>query len=238
VSQELVKRWSKPIAAPSMPILRAHLQLPLTEEEKAPISQNAFNDLVTPFSVTNPTLTLPADTLGTLFRVSTEQSAKKIRNLFRQIIDNTPPTDGTEEAFHHTWDANISDVLHLVLSTKDSIRNSNRNSSTALKRPDYGLLVKNHCILRGEEEGSDAAADPKRELVDKLRWTYDPLPYILGLSWIILSLKAFFCLCYRISCNYHERPLLLQLLTHPRQLNLSSITTSSSRRRELLIWYM
>ena len=85
------------------------------------------------------------------------------------------------------------------------IRDCNCNTSPALKRPDYSFLSKNKRVFRGEERGSEPAGDPERELVDKLRWIYDPLPYFLGLLWILLSLKAFLCICDRISRNCHER---------------------------------
>jgi hypothetical protein len=172
-------------------MLRIHLQLPLTEEEKVPITQNAFDRLVTPFSIDNPTPALTAVKLATLFRVSKEESAKSIRDSFRQLITKAPPTSGTEDSFHGTWDRNISDVLNMVLSTANPIRNSDHKTSTALKRPDYGFLVKNHCVFRGEEKTPGSDGDPKAALVEKLIYTYEPLSYILGLSWILSLSKGF-----------------------------------------------
>lgn len=179
-------------------MLRIHLQLPLTDEEKIPISQSAFDRLVTPFTVSNPTLTLTADKLATLFRVSEVEKARSIRDVFQMIITKTPPTNGSEDAFHSTWDANISEVLQLVLSTRDFVRNSSRNTSTSLKRPDYGFLVKNNCVLRGEEKAPNSSDNPEAELVEKLIYTYHPLTYILGLSLVLLSLRGFLCIDYRV----------------------------------------
>jgi hypothetical protein len=50
------------------------------EEEKVLITQNTFDCLVTPFPIGNPTSTLTADKLATLFRASKEESAKSIRD--------------------------------------------------------------------------------------------------------------------------------------------------------------
>jgi hypothetical protein len=80
------------------------------------------------------------------------------------------------------WDNNIANILQLILPEAEFIRDSDRDTSTALKRPDFGFLVKNNCILRGEEKGLESREDPKQELLDKLIYTYQPLKYILGLS--------------------------------------------------------
>jgi hypothetical protein len=185
--------------------LHIYLQRPLAEDEKIPIPQDEFDWLSR--NMEHPEFELSAEQLAALFRVSTDERTRRLEWIFSSAIESIPPAYGTEELFHSTWDRNISNILEFILSRAEIIRNSNRNTSTALKRPDYGLLIKNHCILRGEEKGSNTAGNPAEELVDKLIWTYDPLPYILGLSWILLSLKAFLCICYRISRNYHRRPL-------------------------------
>ncbi|KXS10369.1 hypothetical protein M427DRAFT_482572 [Gonapodya prolifera JEL478] len=51
---------------------------------------------------------------------------------------------------------------------------------TKLKRPDFGYLLRHNCVLRGEEKPPISGDDPRRELVDKLVWTYDPAPYVFG----------------------------------------------------------
>jgi hypothetical protein len=176
-----VERWSRPVTATSLEILRTHLQQPLTEEEKIPIPQRQFDKLCVPYSSASPENALSPKQASTLFRVSTDEDALSASNRLLSAIDFPSPRNGTEDRFHTMWDKNISEVLHLILSEAMPIRNSNKNTSTALKLPDYGFLFKNHCVLRGEEKGTDTAGDPKRELVDKLKWIYHPLPYILGL---------------------------------------------------------
>jgi hypothetical protein len=204
-----VQKWSRPIPEQALDLhnLMIHLQHPLAEDERIPISQDSFDNL-TKFSseFLFPEAALSAEEAKTLFRVSEDESARPAERLFVPAIERIPPPSGTEDTFHGTMEDNIGWILKTLLPEGVSIRNSNRDSSTALKRPDYGFLMKGHCVVRGEEEGTDSPGDEERELVEKLyRWTYQPLPFILGLLWISLSLKAF--LCYRLSCNCHGRPL-------------------------------
>ena len=182
-----MERWSRPVPAPSVEILRGYLHQPLTENEKVPLSQEFFNMLYRAYSSGPPGNALSAEKLLSLFRVSEDEEASRVFPLFWNALDRAIPRHGTEDSFHEAWDQNIGSILGSILPSTIRIRNSNRNTSTALKRPDYGLLVKNHCVFRGEEKGSDSAGNPNDELVNKIeRWTYDPLPYILGLLWILL----------------------------------------------------
>jgi hypothetical protein len=205
-----MQKWKRPIPeqALSLQNLSVHLQQPLAEDEKIPISQDQFDILSKmPFSVESPEFALSAEEAKTLFRVSEDERTWGVERLFISAIEWPPPAYGTEDNFHSTWQDNIGKILKLILPAGQSIRNSNRNSSTALQWPDFGFLVKGHCVFRGEETGPASDGDPERELVDKPIWTYDPLPYILGLLWVSLSLKAFLSICYRLSCNCRGRPL-------------------------------
>jgi hypothetical protein len=182
ITGELKERWSRPVRAPSVESLRLHLQQALQPEEKIPISQKKFDLLCVPFSAVAPKTEITSQALSTLFRVSADESAPFFEQLFSYAIDSVPPTTGTEVLFHLTYDLNIRLIVNGILSAATSIRNTDRQTSTALKIPDYGLLINSHCILRGEEMGSNADGDPRQELVKKLtRWEYDPLNYILGL---------------------------------------------------------
>jgi hypothetical protein len=109
--------------------------------------------------------------------------APDVEILFHRAIEYDPPPTGTEDRFHFTYDTNITTIIEFILSNTTAIRNNNRNTSTALQRPDYGLIVNTHCILRGEEKGSDTPGDPEKELLLKLGrgWDHDPLRCILGL---------------------------------------------------------
>jgi len=58
-----------------------------------------------------------------------------------------------------------------------------RVQNTGLLRPDYGFLPLGVCVFRGEERPPlFSGMHPKEELAAKLTWTYNPAPYLLGLS--------------------------------------------------------
>lgn len=96
------------------------------------------------------------------------------------IVSTPPPPDGTESSFHYFWDANIRNVLELLIPTGRSIRDSNENTETGRLRPDFGFLVNGLCTFRGEEKAPGNTENPKQELGNKLNWVYDPAPYVLG----------------------------------------------------------
>ena len=180
ISSDLQARWSRPVCAETPEALLIHILRPLLEEEKIPIRQKKYDKLCFPSSSD----ALSAEQVSTLFRVSQDQHAEAVLRICDYAIE-IAESNGTEDFYHVTYDVNISRVLKFIVSgatNTKSIRNSNENTSTDLKRPDYGLLLYGHCILRGEEKGDGTSGDPKQELVDKLvRWTYKPLKYILGL---------------------------------------------------------
>jgi hypothetical protein len=181
ITDKLLARWSRLVPASSVDDLLVHLQQPLSEEEKIPISQHTFDGLCVPYS--GNVSALNPEQLSALFRVSADERAKCIKRLFSSAIETIPPPTGTEELFHSIYDINISYILRFILPDTTPIRNNNRETSTALQRPDYGLLVNGHCLFRGEEKGSQSSGDPARELLDKLLevWGYSPLRYITGL---------------------------------------------------------
>ena len=119
--------------------------------------------------------------LSTLFRVSEDEQAGPIENLFTTAIDYELPLTGPEQRFHCTYDTSITRIIESILLETDVIRNSDRNMNTALQRPDFGLVLNTHCILRGEETGSNTSDNPEQDLRLKLRWQHDPLQYLLGL---------------------------------------------------------
>jgi len=179
---DLVNEWSRPRPITDIEELRQFLKQPLLDVAKVPLSQQGFDDLCVPWSLESPHGILCHHDLLSLFRSDDQERAYIIRVLIAFAIAAPTPSTGTAELFHMTYDTNISRIFQIILPHATPIRNSNHNTSTALKQPDYGLLVKGHCIFRGEETGSDSSGDPKQELIEKIvRWEYDPLPYILGL---------------------------------------------------------
>lgn len=191
VSWRIVSRWSQPIAVPALPDLKTHLQRLLTDEEKVPLSQYHFNALL---SLDPLESSLTREELEALCRISEEEEAYAIETVLRNAITGNPPATGTEAAFHSTWDDNIAKILKLAFLASSFVRDSNHNMSTGLKIPDYGFLLKNHCILRGEEKSPNSDDDPKAELTQKLIWTYDPLSYIFGSSWAFIVIEGSYML--------------------------------------------
>lgn len=61
-----------------------------------------------------------------------------------------------------------------------NIRDSSHYIATGSLYPDYGFLINQFCVFRGEEKGPENFTDPRKELMDKLQWAYDPAPYVFG----------------------------------------------------------
>jgi len=154
------------------------LNKPLEEHEKIPISRKAYQDLISPLYETKDTC--KEEDVAILFKKSVSDVFSPLTNLYPTVAQN-PSERGTEEFFRGFWDSNIKDVVSLFLQEGSSIRNSNFNTQIRNMRPDFGLLVQDVCVFRGEEKGPGNPEDPKAELADKLVWAfYDPAEYILG----------------------------------------------------------
>jgi len=79
------------------------------------------------------------------------------------------------------WDNNISSLLLKVLDDGGAIRDNNQRTGTGLKTPDYGFLLNNYCLFRGEKKCTNSKEDRRAELSQKLEaWKYAPLTYTLG----------------------------------------------------------
>ena len=183
ITSELQKRWGYAAPAPHIHDLRRQLERPLEEDEKVPVSQEDFDELLNIYDGDLDMNTLDPETLSTLFRVSPNKHAPRIALRFAHAIHKAPPSTGTEESFHGTYDANISDIIRLIILGVKHGRNTNKGTSTALKWPDNTLSTNNNCIFRGEEKGSETHGSPRIELYEKIvRWLWHPLGYILGLS--------------------------------------------------------
>lgn len=184
-TEDLITRWRHPVAVPDVVTLLGHIQTPLQEDEKVPISQEDFDYLVQKFELTAHNISLKAENVSKLFRVSDDEEARPIVTRFMYNLDliTWQYLSETEESFIYSWDVNISSIIRTILLDGTSIRNGNHNPNTALKRPDYGFLINHHCLFRGEERGPNSTENPEIELVAKLGdFSYQPLKFILGLS--------------------------------------------------------
>jgi hypothetical protein len=182
LSGTLLAKWRQPVPVPDLKTLVSHLQTPLREEEKVPVTQEEFNHLVRPYSLASPYSELRAEQVATLFRVSDEEKAHDIHNVLEYALMRSSRMTGSKAAFHSTWDVNIAEIFRIILRDGEDFRGSNLESDADLEIPDYGFLVKNSCLFRGEEAAPGSEEEPGFELLNKLFYTYEPLEYILGLS--------------------------------------------------------
>jgi hypothetical protein len=119
--------------------------------------------------------------ISTLFRIDDHERAEALYGAFFPGLVKSPPNDdATEYAFVSFWDANIRNVMEALIPGGVSIRDSNRHTNTASQRPDFGFLYLDVCPFRGEEKSARNREDARAELSGKMRWIYDPAPYVLG----------------------------------------------------------
>jgi hypothetical protein len=76
ISANLLERWSRPVPAENLEFLLYHLQQPLTEEEKVPISKEGFDYLSLSSYSEVYTAWTPED-IKSVFRVSDDEMAKQ-----------------------------------------------------------------------------------------------------------------------------------------------------------------
>jgi hypothetical protein len=163
---------------PTLEGLAAYIQGPLAEDEKIPLSDHEMQALS---AIGEPRATCTQSDVRHLFRSSEDEQARFLWSIADHVITFSPPaSDGTESSFHGFWDNNMRTLLDAAIVCK-SIRDSNDQTSTNLMRPDFGVLVNGFCAFRGEEKAPGySGKHPKAELIEKLTWTYDPAPYVLG----------------------------------------------------------
>lgn len=195
----IIETWSNPVNPQDEHDLLEHLQTPLTDAEKIPTTEAEYNSLLND-SIDKSVVLLSKD-LNKLFRLSTEETASDLyTRLVVRVVENNPRPDGTEQSYIPFWDDIIGRTLDLIL-TGTAIRNSSKGTSTGTLRPDYGFLIKGHCLFRGEEKAPGSEADPVLEIETKLdaAWTYGNLSYVLGeshaYSKLTKSKGAFLRLC-------------------------------------------
>ena len=166
-SAELLKTWSTPIITlPDVPQLAAHITMPLSNHDYDRLLSKTWQ-------------TCSNDDFQKLFRRNDhEQAENLLPALIPVVFRDAPEENGTEASYVTLWDDNIRCILRAIFTQGQTraIRGSNRDMSTLLRRPDFGLLTDGSCIFRGEEKvGSYSGLSPRYELTEKLVWTYDPV---------------------------------------------------------------
>lgn len=156
-----------------------YFKKPLEEDEMMPLSHHNISALV---SHGQPTVRCSEGDLRRIFRFSEDEESDYLWTILKTtLVTSAPDNDGTEASFISFWDDNIRKIIaHTVTPTK-IIRGSSRSMSTASQRPDFGVLFEGVCAFRGEEKAPHyEGKHPKDELLEKMVWTYDPAPWILG----------------------------------------------------------
>ena len=167
------KRANQPI--PPIQDLLGFIQQPLLDEERIPISQELYDQLISS-SYSNP---CNANDVQALFRIDKPDTHCRIEPIIHAIVFS-PHVTGNESSYHHIWDTNIRSIIEVLEISGKSNRDSTRSTETRELRPDYSFILKKRCPFRGEEKGPDNTEDPKAELSSKLEWACDPAPYVLG----------------------------------------------------------
>ncbi|KAF8811439.1 hypothetical protein BYT27DRAFT_7134015 [Phlegmacium glaucopus] len=171
ISRKLFDLWTKP-AKWVLQHLKEYLEKPLDPDWKIPLPHAEWRALLVTESI--PTHACSADDLELLFKQSEDETAVAILDLLKLAIAWDPVnTSGTENLLVSFWDRNIQDILERCLGVA-SIWDSNQLG------PDFGLLLANICVFRGEERRIEfTGTHPRDELKVKTRWVYNPAPYIL-----------------------------------------------------------
>ena len=170
----ILERWRSRltgIGLPSVHDLKEFIETPLQEDEKIPITFKRMLELVCG--------TCEAEDAGLLFRAN--DASTPLDRIFFTVLDD-PPEDGNEASLHSFWDDNIRKVLHVLIPNGRSMRNCINDATVRDLRPDYAFLVGTLCIFRGEEAGVGSHIDTKAILARRVEWTYDPAPYVFGMT--------------------------------------------------------
>jgi hypothetical protein len=194
----IIERWrSKRVKLhaelPTIAELARIADLPLSEEEKIPISADRMEGLLSSSIDVQDICTL--EDVKLLFRA--DYGGTPLDKFFFAVAD-APPISGTEDSFHSFWDKNVRDILELLIPNGKSTRNSSRHTATGSLRPDYAFLIYKFCPFRGEEKPPDSTDNPKAELADKLVWAYSPAPYVLGIWLWLCEARSSVLMAYKV----------------------------------------
>ncbi|THU91563.1 hypothetical protein K435DRAFT_863292 [Dendrothele bispora CBS 962.96] len=144
-TRDILGRWRNKRPRLMIPSTVSELQTlintRLLENEKIPLDQGRFDELLgTAPNELRDFLTL--EEANSLFRVSdTEHTALLDTIFFHAAFFPPPPLNGTENSFHSFWDANIRNVIQVLVPSGTAIRNSSQHTATRKLRPDFGYLV-------------------------------------------------------------------------------------------------
>jgi hypothetical protein len=118
-----------------------YLDKPLEENEKVHLSQYSMTTLL---SCGEPTITCAESDL-----CSEDEEADYHSTILKiAIVTGAPDGDGTKASFISFWDDNIRKFLSVAFALNKVIRDSNRDTSTTRRRPDFSILKYGVCTFR------------------------------------------------------------------------------------------
>ncbi len=167
ISRKLFDLWTKP-AKWDLRHLKEYLEKPLDPDWKIPLSHAEWRAFFVTESI--PAHACSAEDLELLFKQSEDETAVAILDLLKPAITRDPVNpSGTEISLVSFWDRNIRDILERCLGVA-SIRVNNQGTESARLQPDFGLLLANVCVFRGEEKRIEfTGMHPRDELKVKTR---------------------------------------------------------------------
>ncbi|ETL94768.1 hypothetical protein L917_07341, partial [Phytophthora nicotianae] len=133
--------------------------------------------------------TATPELMDKLFRIdNTEPCVEFLYQIGSRVVESVDPGD-TKYSFVSFWDDLIRHVLNFV-SIGKSDRNTSRSESTG--RPDYLFIVDSVCVFRGEEKApGEQMETPRRELFEKLVWSYGDAPYLFGYAAVRYEVRLY-----------------------------------------------
>jgi hypothetical protein len=170
ISATGVQRWAQlTLPLPPLDDLATYIQGCLAEDDKIPLSEYFMMQLMS--VQVNPRAMCNLNNVKRLFRLSEDEQVDVLWTIMKSSLTFSPlDNDSTESAFHTFWDNNITKLLEVAIPCR-TICDSNKQTSPAHLRPDFGVLIDGICAFRGEEKGPRYhGPHPKGELIQKLTW--------------------------------------------------------------------
>lgn len=180
-----------PKGAPELEELSTFLDESLPEQLKLPVPEATLMSIVR-FKKPGGLTTAPfiesdlcsLEEFKSVLRVSTEGCLSAVyARVIGLIMPDIPASDASESSFHQLWDSVIGAFLRLLFPDALVHRDTSIGAGAGHKRPDFSFIIRNVCVLRGEEKALKTSGDPKMELCVKTIWIYDPAPYVFGRFW-------------------------------------------------------
>ncbi|XP_021730187.1 uncharacterized protein LOC110697151 [Chenopodium quinoa] len=173
---------SPPTTLPTLLELSWYIQEPPPEEFRLPIRKDIYRDLPQGRELffttsSNEPLDCKSFTIDIL------------SSLIRSIPSITASTSSSRDSYISLWDDCINRVVSKfcpseMVFTRKQLTKATSSESFRDQWPNLTGMVKNLCLWRGEEidqiRESQPFIDPSSTITQKISWTYNDLPYVLG----------------------------------------------------------